>query len=523
MHLSIRRILFSLVFFSFLVRAFLAFWLELGNDEVYYWTYALYPDWSHYDHPPMLGWVIQLFSLNLLFDSEFALRLSSLVFFTLNTGLIFLAGKIIRDETTGLFAALLYNASVYATVITGIFILPDTPQNLFWFIALLIMLKMVSAGVAVTKQNNLMLLFGLVAGLGMISKYTSVFLWVGLLGFIFLYRRAWLKRVSLYAAMLISAVCGLPVIIWNMQHDFASFAYQGSRVNIFESGLRPDLFATELAGQIFYNNPVNWVLILLAVIAVVRQKQYLPACYQRLLLMVGLPSILLFLLFALFRPTLPHWSGPAYNTLILLAAARIRQITRPDSLYTIPPVIISSLAFLVLILVLGSLQIKTGLIPIRENNLYHRLGKDDVTLDMFGWRALGEQFETVRNTHLEAETMQAGDAIVAAKWFPLANLDYYVARPLGMKALGLGRPDKLHKYVWITEARGGLQTGADYWYLTDSRDYAHPGQVYAGAFDSIVAADTITIMRNGQAAKRVFLFLLKDFKGSPELTPDGLK
>jgi len=152
MHLSIRQILFSLVIFSFLLRAFLAYWLELGNDEVYYWTYALFPDWSHYDHPPMLGWVMQLFSLNLLFDSEFALRLSSLVFFAINTGLIFMAGKIIRDEKTGLYAALLYNASIYATVITGIFILPDTPQNLFWLIALVIMLKLVSDGVTQQQQ-----------------------------------------------------------------------------------------------------------------------------------------------------------------------------------------------------------------------------------------------------------------------------------------------------------------------------------------------------------------------------------
>lgn len=523
MHLSIRQILFSLVIFSFLLRAFLAYWLELGNDEVYYWTYALFPDWSHYDHPPMLGWVMQLFSLNLLFDSEFALRLSSLVFFAINTGLIFMAGKIIRDEKTGLYAALLYNASIYATVITGIFILPDTPQNLFWLIALVIMLKLVSDGVTQQQQSRLMLLFGLVTGLGMISKYTSVFLWVGLLGYILLYRKAWLKRVSLYVALLISAFCGLPVIIWNVQHDFASFAYQGSRVNIFESGLRPDYFATELIGQIFYNNPINWVLILLAVIAVVRQKQFLPASYQRLLLLVGLPSILLFLLFALFRPTLPHWTGPAYNTLILLAAARIRQTTRPDPSFRIPPVIMSSLAFLIFILLLGSLQIKTGLIPIKEDNPYHRLGKNDLTLDMYGWRALGKQFEAVRNKHLEAGTMQSADAIVAANWFPLANLDYYVARPLGMKVLGLGRPERLHKYVWITEARGGLKAGDDYWFLTDSRDYTHPGQVYAGAFDSIVATDTITITRSGKPAKRVFLFLLRDFKGSPDLTPKGMK
>ena len=124
---NINKCLILLLSVSALLRGFLAFFLEFGNDEVYYWTYALYPDWSHFDHPPMVGWFIQLFSFNLLFTSEFFLRLSSVVFMTLNTYLIYLIGKHVKNEQTGFYAALLYTASVYVFVITGIFILPDTP------------------------------------------------------------------------------------------------------------------------------------------------------------------------------------------------------------------------------------------------------------------------------------------------------------------------------------------------------------------------------------------------------------
>lgn len=52
---SIRFFLWSIIISSVLIRGFLAWYVELGNDEVYYWTYALYPDWSHFDHPPMVG------------------------------------------------------------------------------------------------------------------------------------------------------------------------------------------------------------------------------------------------------------------------------------------------------------------------------------------------------------------------------------------------------------------------------------------------------------------------------------
>ena len=132
---NINKILTWLLVISAVVRGILAAWMEFGNDEVYYWTYALYPDWSHFDHPPMVGLVIQLFSLNLLLDSEFFIRLASVVLMTANTYIIFCIGKELKDALTGLYSALLYTASIYAFVITGIFIMPDTPLMLFWLLA----------------------------------------------------------------------------------------------------------------------------------------------------------------------------------------------------------------------------------------------------------------------------------------------------------------------------------------------------------------------------------------------------
>ena len=90
---QIRKSLMGLLLLSLLIRAFLAAFLEFGNDEVYYWTYALYPDLSHFDHPPMIGFLIQLTTLNLLLDSEFFIRLGAVLLGTLNTYLVFLIGK----------------------------------------------------------------------------------------------------------------------------------------------------------------------------------------------------------------------------------------------------------------------------------------------------------------------------------------------------------------------------------------------------------------------------------------------
>jgi hypothetical protein len=108
-----KKTLILLLAVSAVVRALLAGWIELGTDEAYYWTFAKYPDWSHFDHPGMVGWVMQLFTLNLLFQSEFFLRLASVVFMTLNTWIMYRIGRELKDEATGLWSALLYTASVY--------------------------------------------------------------------------------------------------------------------------------------------------------------------------------------------------------------------------------------------------------------------------------------------------------------------------------------------------------------------------------------------------------------------------
>ena len=138
---DIKNVLFGLIAITSAFKIFIAATLELSVDEVYYWTYALYPDWSHFDHPPMVGFIIQLFSLNLLFDSELALRLGSIVISGLNTLVIYSIGKTIKNPLTGLYAALLLNASIYASVLAGNFIIPDTPQLLFWLLSLKYIIK----------------------------------------------------------------------------------------------------------------------------------------------------------------------------------------------------------------------------------------------------------------------------------------------------------------------------------------------------------------------------------------------
>ena len=125
---SIHIQLAVLLIVAFIIKAIATYSLGLGNDEAYYIAYALYPALSHFDHPPVVGFLIQLTTLNLTYYSEFFVRLGPLVLGTVSVYLIYLIGKTFKNEKAGLIAAYLATCSIYVTIICGVLIQPDSPM-----------------------------------------------------------------------------------------------------------------------------------------------------------------------------------------------------------------------------------------------------------------------------------------------------------------------------------------------------------------------------------------------------------
>ena len=515
---KIDKYIIWLLIISALVRGFLAAFIEFGNDEVYYWTYAMYPDWSHFDHPGMVGWMMQIFSLNLLFSSEFALRLSSIIFMTIDTYIIYRIACLIKNKLAGFYAALLYTSSFYCFVITGVFIMPDTPLMLFTLLAIWCFLKyfMASNGhKACLFPTGNILLAGLFAGLALLSKYSAGFIWIGVGLYILFYDRKQLKNKYLYLSALITAVCLLPILIWNIQNDFISFTFHGDRVSLFGK-LQPVDFITEILGETGYNNPINFVLIIIALVVSFKGKKYIDETSQRLLLCFALPFVGLFWFFSLSRPILPHWSAPAFSVLLLFPAAYLtdkQSITNLE--IKIPKSIIATLSLLIFVLVFGVLEIKTGFIPLRfgeRSNSVRFYGESDITNTIYGWRSIKDDFQKIRQNKIDKGLMKTDDGMICLQWFPMANFDYYVANPLGINMFGLRNMDAIHKYAWINEMRGGLQKGHDYWFLNESSDYYEPERYLKKKFKKVVPCDTIVVDRCGEPSKYIFVYMCKGLK-----------
>ncbi|HOE59606.1 MAG TPA: glycosyltransferase family 39 protein [Bacteroidales bacterium] len=510
-----RNILLILLGSSFLIRFLLSFWLELGNDEVYYYTYALYPAWSYFDHPPMVGWVIRIFSLNLLVQGEWAVRFASVALGTLNTYLIYVLGKFIKNREAGIYAALLYTSSIYCFVIFGLFILPDTPQSTFWLLAIFAFLKSIISSELNKNSRSWLLAAGVFTGLAMLSKYTSAFLWAGAGAYILFFNRKWLKSKELYISILLSALFFLPVILWNVQNDWISFTYHGERVDFSKGRFRIDYLMSELGGQFLYNNPVAVVTVFIAAINFMKGKHYISKPQGNFLLLISFPIIFIFIIISTFRATLPHWSGPGYHALILMGGCWLAWKRETSRQKKIPFHLRAALSFLILVLIAGIAQIQFNLLikPDVQKGVFR--GKKDFSLDMYGWRQMGKNFSDIQQRDEKQGKIRPNAPIISFRWFPAANLDYYVAKPNQTYVLAMGNLERIHHYAWINQYRGGFHQGMDAWYIVSGRDYKDPSQLCEDCWATIVPTDTVPIIRNHDTVMYFLIYHLKNLQTLP--------
>src|SRR5580700_6339417 len=162
-----------------MLRMLVACSLELGKDEVYYQTYAQHLQWNYFDHPPMVALLIRFSTINQFFHNEFFIRLGSILFAAAGTWMIFIIGRRIKNARTGWISAVLYSTSFYTSVIAGTFILPDSPQVLFWLLSMYLMIRILERELPNKYRTGLFILLGISIGACIMSKVHGVFLWFG--------------------------------------------------------------------------------------------------------------------------------------------------------------------------------------------------------------------------------------------------------------------------------------------------------------------------------------------------------
>jgi 4-amino-4-deoxy-L-arabinose transferase-like glycosyltransferase len=413
--------LLALILVTAGLRSAWAWWLGPCNDEAYYALFARHPDWSYYDHPPLVG-VVERLGLALAGGgggSPVSLLPLRLGFIALSAGSTWLMARLagrLFGPRAGLLAALGLNVSGYYGLAVGTLALPDGPLVFFWLLTLDRLAR--ALGGPGPAPTGAWLGVGLAWGGALLSKYHAALLPLGALFYLATEprSRACLRTTGPYLAAGVGLLLFSPVVAWNAAHGWASFAFQGGRAAAPGGwAFRPGSLAAALAGQALYLFPWVWAPMLwLAARVAGRFRGAGPA--ERFLLCQALPPWALFMVVACSRPILPHWPLVGFLPLFpllgrhwaLRLAARPSRTRRRLALTAALPVALAALL---------AGHARAGWLQDARGRLFGVVPADaDPSVDLFGWDQVAA--ELGRRGLVD----QPGVFLFAGNWYHAAQL-----------------------------------------------------------------------------------------------------
>ena len=467
---------FVLVLAVLAARLFFAATTGLGIDESYTVATSRVLTLSTFDHPPLAWWIAH-FAAKLFGESPLALRAPFVLLSGVTSLLMFALTRRLFSAEAGFYAVLALALSPALGVADAVWILPDAPL-LPAMLACAIFLARVFFEDDRQKAPRHWLLAGFFAGLAMLSKYHGVLLFAGAGLFVLLSprQRIWLATPWPWLAGLVALIVFSPVLIWNAQHQWVSFMFQGGRSGPPHLRLVAPLALIGLQSLIL----APWIFFPLAALFLralwrgsSEERGFFLAC-------LGAFPIVLFTLVALWSShrVLPHWAAPGYLMIFPLLGREIA--TRVQAGVEWPRRALAAAAAFTL-LVAGAV------VALPHLPLQMLAGKRDPLIETLGW----DDFSRA----LDARGWRKNDMFIAAtRWFEAGKLDIAVRGGLPVLCLsddprGFGLIRDPQRFV----GRNALIVGQNL-SLADARAR------YKNYFDSIEPLAPVDIMAGAEPA-----------------------
>ena len=213
---------------------------ELANDEAYYHMFAERLAWGYFDHPPVTALLV--WAGERLFGGELGVRF----FFTVLQPLyLWILWRLIRPADAGRRDAALFvmvSAATLMLQLYGFIAVPDGPL-MFTTALFLLTFKWFSE-----NRRRAWLWMGIAMALMAYSKYHGALVVL----FALAANPRQLLRPALYSSGAVALLLLVPHLVWQYEHDWASFAYHLSGRN---SVFRPGYVVEFLANVLVVFNP----------------------------------------------------------------------------------------------------------------------------------------------------------------------------------------------------------------------------------------------------------------------------
>lgn len=199
--------------------------IELRTDEAYYWTWSQEAALSFLDHPPGIAWLIR-FGTAIFGDTVLGVRFGGIVAMLVTQCLLAdIVRRLSHDVRAVVVAVLMPEAALYYGLLMAK-VAPDVAMIPFAMAMMWSLVRLAQSG-----DGRWWLAAGLFAGLSLLSKFTAIMFAPAVAAFLLVpdWRWRWLRSPYPWLAVLIAIAVFSPVLIWNAQHDWASFRFQGVR------------------------------------------------------------------------------------------------------------------------------------------------------------------------------------------------------------------------------------------------------------------------------------------------------
>ena len=413
----------GIVLFSVALRLIFSAQIELLPEEAYYWNYSRHLDIGYLDHPPMVAWLIRA-GTSIFGDTALGVRIGALCCSLVASLCCYRLTRNLFGEAASWVALILMHTLPFF-FLAGMLMTPDAPLTAAWAAFVYFVERALSGG---PKGARAWIWAGVALGLGLLSKYTIALAALAALIYVSMtpLYRPWLRRFEPYAAALLALAIFSPVIWWNSQHEWASFAFQTIR-RVAEL---PQFSLHKLLGS-------TLVLIaptgLLTVIAIsLKQPEEAAAATdgrswasgRRLLLSFVATPLCVFAVFSLRHQVKIDWTGAPWVAAVPLMALAIvawrRRAAGPfrSGLLAAWP---ATIAVLLVIYSVGFGYLAVGIPGIGYSS--------HMELAPVGWRELGRQVGQVAQS-IEAASRSQVLIVGMDRYETASELAFYSADPL---------------------------------------------------------------------------------------------
>jgi hypothetical protein len=528
----------AILLWGFLFRAICATYLNIGFDEAYYYLYTQNLNLSYFDHPPLVAFTAGIGVWITGAVTPFTLRIGGVLLYTGTLIFSYLASrKLFGERTATLTLAILTTIPVFQ-IAFGILTLPDNALMFFWAACLWVAAEEFFPSDQNDKYQPTyrLALIGLCVGLAFLGKYHGALLGGGLVLFCLLSRRhrSALFSVWTLAAIAIFAIAISPVMLWNSQHEWASFRFQSARAVPSQGYNLERLLVTILLALLYlfptFGVPLWWTSFrTLGRLLQAKNRQNkqqnqenaiaenlaedLLRNKQLLILCVSMPIFFGFTFMGGFIQILPSWHMPGFFGATLLLGERAAQVQLQRPKFIRNWLWGSGVVILPLLLI-GLLHVHLG---IAQKGGDHAIAggfweaKDDPSTQMIDIEQLRQAF--VDSPMLKAE-LQNADFIFSNNFFMAGQIGMAI-EPLGKKITCFD--EDLRGFAYWSKAQDFVGKTSLYitseQFIKDER-FSQPLDKYKGYFQSLEKIADIPIKRGGQVVQ-----IFPVYRASPMLKP----